>query len=72
MSGHRALPVAQICECCGAIVNLHSAFISRWTGYKNIFMHNSCYQKMMDGDATGSLGEQILAPLIHPVSNDSE
>lgn len=72
MSGHKSLPVAQICECCGAVVNLHSAFISRWTGHANIFFHSSCFKAMVDGEATGSMGEQILPPLIHPVSNDGE
>lgn len=72
MSSHRSLQIAQHCDCCGAIVNLHSAFITRWTGHTNIFFHNSCYTAMMDGEATGSLGEQILMPLIHPVSQDAE
>jgi hypothetical protein len=72
MSGHKVLSVSQKCECCGANINLHGAFITRWTGHKNIFFHTNCYEAMVDGDATGSMGEQILAPLIHPVSNDAE
>lgn len=68
MSGHKALPVAQICERCGAVVNLHSAFVSRWTGHKNIFMHNSCFKKMVEAENQ----TDDLAPLIHPVSDDAE
>ena len=68
---HKALEPAQRCECCGGVVNLHSAFITRWTGHSNLFYHNSCYKAMSDGEATGSLGEQIQ-PIVYPVSNDAK
>jgi len=56
---HKSLNVAQTCDCCGAIVNLHGAFTSRWNGHKNIFFHPHCFDAMMNGDALGSMGEQI-------------
>ncbi len=60
MSGHKALPVAQICECCGAVVNLHSAFISRWNGHENLFWHNSCYKEMVNAETHQSGGESYV------------
>lgn len=65
MSGHKALPIAQTCECCGAVVNLHSPFINQWDGHANHFYHNSCFKKMYDA-------EEPETPIKFEVSDDGE
>ena len=62
---HKALAALQTCECCGANVNLHGSFMSRWTGHANIFFHQHCYDAIVRGDALDSMGAQVSLSLTY-------